>query len=76
MTRGFPRADAPVREWIPGVSTPEGLLLGTAAAVVLVAGQPALFERLVMMTATGVMVTVTTAVPAGAVWFGAHLGNL
>ena len=74
MTRGFPRAESPAREWIPGVSTPDGLMLGTAAAVVLVASQPALFERLVTMTATGVLVTVTTAVPAGAVWFGTHLG--
>lgn len=70
MTRGFPRAELPVREWVPGVSTPEGLLLTSAAAsAVAVAGFPIL-EKAVTAFTTLAIAGITTGVPAGSVWLG------
>lgn len=71
---GFPRAAGPVREWVPGVSTPDGLLLG-AAGVVLVSAHPLLMERLVSGAVTSAMVLVGAAVPGSAVWLGLNLGQ-
>lgn len=72
--RGFPRAEVPVREWIPGVSTPEGLLLGGAVAVsAFGAVNPVMLERLASGVTTGAVVAVSAVIPAFTVWFGTHL---
>lgn len=74
ITRGFPRANLPIHEWIPGISTPEGLLLGSmTAAAVFASSNPHLFERIIQSAATAMIVGVGTAIPAGAVWFGSTL---
>lgn len=74
MTRGFPSAKATIHEWIPGVSTPEGLILGSMAAAMLISlVEPHTFERVVTGATTFLVVGVTTALPAGAVWFGSSL---
>lgn len=74
MTRGFPRSEAVVHEWIPGVSTPDGLVLGTMAAAMFISLiEFQAFERAVQGVASLLVVGVTTALPAGAVWFGSSL---
>ena len=74
VQRGFPRASGPIREWVPGVSTPEGLIVSSAGALALLSVmEPNMFERVIQLGATAAIVTVTTAIPAGAVWFGTHL---
>ncbi len=74
LTRGFPRASLPIHEWIPGISTPEGLLIGSmTAAAVFASSNPHLFERIIQSAATAMIVGVGTAIPAGAVWFGSTL---
>ena len=74
MTKGFPRAETTVHEWIPGISTPEGLLLsGVATAAVVVASNPQLFERVVSGASTFLVVGVTASVPAATVLFGTTL---
>lgn len=74
MTKGFPRAETTVHEWIPGISTPEGLILsGVATAAVVVASNPQLFERVVSGASTFLVVGVTATVPAATVLFGTTL---
>lgn len=72
--KGFPRAAQPIQEWIPGVSTPEGILLTSSAAMGLtLLLSPDLFDRVISGAATVIFVGVSTGIPAAAVWVGANL---
>ena len=73
---GFPRAAAPVRPWIPGVSTPEGIILASAAMVAASetfgpAGE--MVVRAVQGTAATVLASTIVSIPAAALWLGERL---
>jgi len=74
--RGFPRQPVPIKQWVPGVSTPEGLILASAAAVAAaetlgVTGE--LLVKAVNGAAALLLATTVVGIPAGAVWIGEQL---
>lgn len=70
---GFPRAQE-IYEWIPGLSTPEGVLLMSQVAPYLPGGSMSDPVSQFVVNAAGVLaVAASTGIPAAAVWVGANL---
>ena len=76
LTRGFPRNSGPVKPWIPGVSTPEGIIV-TSTAVLFAADLMGPTGEAVTRALQGVamvaMTSVVTGIPAAALWLGDSL---
>lgn len=73
---GFPRAAPPIRPWIPGVSTPEGLILATASVMLAAEAFGPAGEQLVRAlqgVATLAMTAAAAGIPAAALWIGDRL---
>lgn len=74
--RGFPRAEGTIFPWVPGVSTPEGVVLVSSAALILTelntAGGEALV-RVAQATLTLVFGTVVVGIPTASLWISAQL---
>lgn len=72
QTVGFPRATGDtVKPWIPGVTTPEGIILATGIAVVAMSS-PDMVERLATVAATMVVAGVSLGVPSAALVMSLH----
>lgn len=72
---GFPTASpARVQPWIPGVTSPEGVVLVTGLTAAMVGGGETVV-RAAQFVASGVAAAVTAGFPGAAAYFAAHLGN-
>lgn len=71
---GFPQATRPLKPWVPGVSTPEGLILasGTGAILIHAINSGGDVLRTLEGIATSVFVLVITGIPAGALWISSQ----
>lgn len=67
---GFPGSTRgnTIREWIPGISTPEGVVVSTAALLTMSPDSADMIIRVAQNVATGVVATVTIGFPSIAVW--------
>lgn len=68
---GFPSSTRgeKIHPWVPGVSTPEGIILVTGVAAALHGGDG--LVRAVQSVATGLVMGATSGIPAAAMWFSA-----
>jgi hypothetical protein len=72
---GFPQAKVPFKPWVPGVSTPEGMMIATGAGAMLVhaLNNGGDIIRTLEGIATSVFVLVITGIPAGALWISSQV---
>ena len=73
---GFPTVKAPIRPWIPGVSTPEGAMLAAGASALVIntisAGSEAFFHA-AQGLASFAMVGIVGGIPTSALWLSTKL---
>lgn len=73
---GFPTVKAPIHPWIPGVSTPEGIMLAAGASALVVntisASSEALFH-VAQGLASFAMVGIVGGIPTSAIWLSTKL---
>ena len=72
QTVGFPKAgNETVHQWIPGVTTPEGIILATGIAVAAMSS-PDVVERVATVTATMIVAGVSLGLPSLALTMSLH----
>lgn len=68
---GFPTAPAPVRPWIPGLSTPEGIIIAASSSTAVL-NTFSNGSEAVLHAAQGaisfLLVTIIGGIPTGAIW--------
>lgn len=73
---GFPTAPAPVRPWIPGLSTPEGIIIVASASTAVINtisnGSEAVLHA-AQSAISLILVAVIGGIPTGAIWIGTRL---
>lgn len=73
---GFPRAETVILPWVPGVSTPEGMVLVGSAALLMTELGGSGGEALVRFAQTSLTVMfsgIAVGIPAASLWLGATL---
>jgi len=68
----FPEAENRVTIWIPGVSTPEGIVLLTGFATLLVGGED-LILKMAQTVAASIVFAVAAGVPTTAIWLATNI---
>lgn len=77
MQIGFPQPAPKIYEWVPGLSTPEGLSLVGATIVVsgassVMVSNPEMFEKVFGALSSAVFYGTTMAIPAATIMLGSQ----